>query len=235
MTVPTARRPLPQFLPWVRFPSAWIADGGLLNLRWSPGVGAGNIAALMALAVIAHHSDKDTGQAYLTWDELCDRASLSRGKLGQGLDVLSKMNLIDRAPEGRSTFRLSNFNSGQAWAMLPAKGLYSHGSVSAFRDFSLRQRAELDALKIYFLLAARRDRNTNFALINYEKIELNSGVGHNHIRRALSLLAGHGLIHISSHPSEINPYGIANVYRLVHLEPRRHPGTTGRAMELPQS
>ena len=39
-------KPLPK---WVRLPSEWINDGGLKIFRWERGIGADNIAALMAL------------------------------------------------------------------------------------------------------------------------------------------------------------------------------------------
>ena len=183
----------------------------------------------MLLAVIAHHADRNTGRAQLTWDELCAKAHLSRGKVSAGLTILTDKGLIVREPEGRSTFKLSNFGQEDRWAMLPARGMYSGESVTAFRDFHLRLRAELDALKIYLLLAGRRDRTTNVAVLGYEKIESYSGVGRGFIRPALSLLASQSMIHITNNPSSVDPNGISNVYRLVHLEPRRHPGTSGRS------
>jgi hypothetical protein len=218
-------------LPWVRLPSQWIEEYGLVQFRWEQGKGADLIAALMALAVIAHHADQETGSVRLTWDDICDCAYLSRGKLAAGIEILSGAKLIERGLGGRSRFQLSNFNPAFGWAMMPARGLYGRsGTVLAFRDFTLRARSELDAMKIYFLLASRRDRKTNTTLLSYEKISGYSGVHYNAIRRALSVLASHGLLHISTQPSDANLYGIANSYRLTHLEPRIHPGTTGRAL-----
>ena len=49
---------------WVRLPSTWIEAGGLREFRWRPG-GADNVAALLALSVIAHNAD-DTGTARAT-------------------------------------------------------------------------------------------------------------------------------------------------------------------------
>jgi hypothetical protein len=231
LSVPAWDRPKhdrPNLLPWVRFPSARIADGLLTTLTWSDG-GADAIAALMAFIVIAHHAHQESGSARLTWTQLSDATSLSRAKLGAGLFILSEFFLIERGTEGRSTFRLSDFNPQQGWAMLPARGLYGpSGSVTAFRDFTLRGKAELDALKVYLVLAARRTRNINATLLSYDKIHLYAGVHPTHIRRALSVLAATNLVHISTMPSEINQFGIANMYRLAHLEPRQHPGTVGR-------
>ena len=223
------RHDRPNLLPWVRFPRVHIAEGGLTGLQWDESGRASATAALMAFLVIAHHASQETGNARLTWTELSDCTSLSRAKLGEGLDILASSKLIERGVEGRSTYRLLGFDPDEGWAMLPARGLYGReGTVIAFRDFTLRSRAELDALKIYLLLAARRSREINATLLSYDKIHLYSGVHPTGIRRALSFLAAQNLIHVSTMPSETNQFGIANMYRLVHLEPRKHLGTIGR-------
>jgi hypothetical protein len=155
--------------------------------------------------------------------------SLSRAKLAKGLDILSAENLVVRGSDGRSRFQLANFNPDRNWAKFPARGLYNkQGVVRAFKDFKLRSRAELDALKIYFLLAARRDRKINAANLSYEKISLYCGVHHTHIRTAISLLAGQNLVHVSSQPSAQTEYGVSNQYRLAHIDTTRHEGTIGR-------
>jgi DNA-binding GntR family transcriptional regulator len=59
-----------------------------------------------------------------------------------------------------------------------------------------------------------------------------SGVGRSYIRSALSLLASQNLVHTYKHPSMVDPFGVANAYRLAHLEPRRHTGTSGRGMDF---
>jgi DNA-binding transcriptional ArsR family regulator len=221
----------PTLLPWVKLPSTWINDGQLKWFGWSRGEGADDLAALMALMVIAHHTHRDTGYARLTWDELCSCASLSRGKLSEALKILAAMKLVERAPEGRSSFRLLNYGPEDRWAKLPARGLYSGDSITAFRQFTFRLPAELDAMKLYFLIAARRDQATNATLLTIDKLADQSGVSRNNISRATSLLASLGLLHVSNIPSEINPNGVANVYRLAHLESRRHPGTIGRGAD----
>lgn len=220
---------LPTLQTWVRLPSAWIGEKGLYQFEWARGTGSDNIAALMALMVIAHHAEQETGKVRLTWEELCDRTSLSRAKISKGLDILSERGLISRGRDGRSRFQLANFNPAEGWAMLPSRGLYTRqGVVRAFNDFKLRSRAELDALKLYLLFAARRDRKLNAAVISYEKIWFYSGVHPNHIRTAISLLASQGLVHVSLQVSSQSEHGTANLYRLAHLETTRHLGTIGR-------
>lgn len=221
-----------ELLPWVRLPNHWVETGELRNLRWKPGEGADQTAALMVLTVITHHADPDTGVAELTYDALCEKASLSRAKVSAGLGVLADRGLILRHSNGRSRYHLENYDPSSGWAQFPARGLYRNGVIAAFSEFRLRVRTELDALKLYFLFASRRDRQTNMAKITYDKIEEYSGVQRDYIRRALSLLAAQGLVHVEQVPSALSENGVANAYRLAHLNTSRHMGTIGRRYDL---
>lgn len=216
--------------PWTKLPSGWIEAKGLKEFRWLRGQGANDLAALMGLTAIANHVDGQTGIARLTYDELCDVTGLSRAKLSAGLGVLTDLKLIERTPDGRGTYRLGGYNPTSGWAQFPAHGLYRNGTIMAFNVFRLRQVAELDALKLYFLFASRRDRRTNLAMISYEKIEEYSGVSRNNIRRALSLLSANSLVYVDYVASLRNEDGVANAYRLVHLNQHLHMGTNGRRM-----
>jgi DNA-binding transcriptional ArsR family regulator len=223
---------------WVPLPSWWINEKRLRELRWgADGKGSDNSAALIALAVITHHAND--GMAKLTYSQLCKATGLSRSKLSNGLDVLEKMGIVDRAPHGRSTYALKNFDIERSgvhekfrWAMLPAQRLYSAGRAFAFSEFKLRSETELNALKLYFLFAARRGRDTNMANISYDKIEEYTAIERHHIKAAISLLAALSLVYVEHVRSENNDYGIANAYRLAGLDSYRHLGTRGRAMDL---
>lgn len=218
---------------WVRLPSAWIDAGRLAELRWAgDGVGSDNTAALMTLAAIAHHADGATGISRLTYDALCGATGLnSRSKLSNGLDVLEGLNVIERTPEGRSSYKLRDFDPQGGWAKLPAKRLYAGGRIVAFDDFKLRSPAELNALKLYFLFAARRDRRTNMAKIGFDKIESYTGIDRHRIKAASSLLATLGLVYTERVPSKTNDIGVANAYRLMGLESYVHMGTRGRGID----
>lgn len=154
---------------WVRLPSNWINDRGLRSLSWkNGGKGADHIAALMALTVIAHAADSETGVARVTYDHFCQATLLSRAKVSKGLDALEHIEVIEREPAGaRSTYKLANYDAAGGWAKFPSKSMYSSGTIAAFTDFQLRRVAELDALKLFFLLVARRDRHMNVANIGY--------------------------------------------------------------------
>lgn len=227
-SITTQAKKLPE---WTKLPTGWIENKDLREFRWAGGKGSEYQAALMVLVVVANHIQADTGIARLTYDDLCGLTSLSRLMVSRGLDVLSERGLIEREPNGRSTLLLGSYDQKSGWAKLPARGLYSNGVISAFTSFSLRKRAELDAMKLYFLFASRRDRNSNMAKISYEKIEEYSGVTREHIKRALTILGANALVHIEHVPSAISGEGVANAYRLVHLNRRRHMGTIGRGMD----
>jgi hypothetical protein len=216
---------------WVKLPNAWIEDGGLRDFQWKRGSGADELAALMVLAVIGHHADPEEGIAQLTYDDLQWKAALSRAKIAAGLKILGEREIVEQRTKGRGSYRLAGYDPHEGWAKLPARGLYRNGSVAAFDHFNLRRPAELNALKLYFLFASRRDRKTNMANISYEKIEEFAGVPRNRIREALSVLAANGLVHIEHTASRIYEQGVANAYRLAHLDSSRHMGTTGRRLE----
>ena len=208
---------------WVKLPSRWIENGGLKKFLWKNG-GSDNTAALMALIVIAHHADEDTGMAKMTYDDLCKATDISRAKLSKGLCLLEDRGIIKRWQNGRSSFQLVGFDPKRGWCKLPASRLYEEKVVEAFRHFYLRSKTELNALKLYLLFAARRDRLTNFAIISFDKISEYSGIQRNKIKAATSLLASLSLVYIEPVPSKTNDY-VANAYRLTGLDSYRHMGT----------
>lgn len=217
---------------WVKLPSSWIEAKGLQKLKWSKdGVGSANTAGLMCLAAIAHHADADSGIAQITYDQLCAVTGLSRAKVSDGLDVLASLDVITRKQGGRSALGLANYDPTKDWAMIPAKKIYAGGRIIAFDTFRLRNPHELNAMKLYFLFAARRGRDTNMANISLDKIEDYAGIDRSRIKPATSLLSAAGLIYVEHFTSRQSEHGIANAYRLVGLHPRLHMGTVGRALD----
>lgn len=213
-------------LGWVRLPSAWITEGGLRRFSWRKGRNSAETAALMTLIALAHRTDQETGVAKVTYDELTEAISVSRTVLADALELLASRGRIQRDVAGRSTFGLADFSADEGWAMLPAKRLYHAGQIIAFRDFHLRKVEELDALKVYLLVVAGRDRKRNRTFMNYDQITERSGVPSNRIRTALSILALNHLVHVELTDRE--SIGVTQSYRLPQIEPRQHGGTVGR-------
>jgi len=218
-------------MTWVRLPSAWINNHGLKELQWKgDGIGSDNTAALMALTALAHNADEQSGIAKLTYGDLHSITRLSRAKLANGLDVLERIHVVERTPEGRSTYRLSGFNPNEGWAKFPAQSMYASDRIAAFDEFRLRKACELNALKLFFLFVARRGRDTNMANISYGKIVEYTGIERARIKPAMSLLAALSLVYIEHLPSNTYASGIANAYRIVGIDSYNHMGTRGRGM-----
>ena len=215
---------------WVKMPPDWTTDGSLRSFKWSGGDGSASTAALMAYAALLHRMDDASGEVKATYDQLCATCSISRAKLSAGLRALEDRELIETIPKRNSRYSVLNYDANSGWAKFPAQGLYSGQSITAFNNFHLRSIAELDALKLYFLFAARRDRETNMAHITYDDIEKYSGIGRARIKAGLSLLAVNALVHTEHVPSKFSEHGIANAYRLAHLHSNRHLGTQGRSV-----
>lgn len=220
-------------MPWVRLPSGWINyRGGLKDLRWQgDGVGSDATAALMALTAIAHHANELSGIARLTYDALCFITGLSRAKLSNGLDVLEKIHVIERMPDGRSTYKVSNLGGQSAsWGKLPARSMYVAGRIDAFSELRLRKEVELNALKLFFLFVARRNQKTNMASLGYTKIQEYTGIERAKIKSAISLLAALSMIYVEHRPTDLDPSRVANAYRIVGVDSYIHMGTQGRGM-----
>ncbi len=213
---------------WVKCPSAWIvADNGLRN--FTPTELATNASALMCLTIIAHQSDRETGISKVTYDHFQITMGKSRAIVSRGLKTLLGANLIETTG-ARGTYRLVNYNPNEGWFKLPCKALYSAGKISFFDDCNLRQKAELDALKLMFLFAAFRDNDSNVAAISYDKITERAGIPRERIKRATSVLAANGIAYSEQMPSSKSEIGVAFGYRLRGIDSRRHQGTLGRSL-----
>ena len=99
-----------------------------------------------------------------------------------------------------------------------------------FDELHLRKVVELDALKLWYFFAARRDNSDNLAKATYDQISEATGIARSRIKSALTLLAANALIYVERIPSSTNDYGVAHAYRLPQIDPGRHMGTNGRAM-----
>ncbi len=213
---------------WVRLPTAWIEEGGLKALRWQDGAGSSNVAGLMLLSVIAHRADDDGLASHVTYDVFCQATGLSRTMVASGLSILYGHGLVEKSKDAQSAYQLCNYDPAKGWGKLPARGLYRQDRIPAFHDLHLRKVTELDAMKLYFAVVARRDNATNWARMSYETIEHYAGIPRNRIRSAISLLAASHLLHVDHLASQDSEFGVSNAYRLAHLETSRHMGTTGR-------
>jgi hypothetical protein len=214
-------------MPWVKLPSKWITseNSGLKNFTATDA--AKNTAALMCLTVICHEADQETGIANVTFDTFEKVLSKSRTTIAAALNVLRDQNLVADGVN-RSTYKLVSFDPKSDWAKLPHKSLYlKNDFMPFFSDCTLRKRTELDALKLFFLIAAFRDNSSNITMISYDKIETRTGITREHIRRAISLLINNGLANTELRANK-QAYGVVQGYRLTGIASYIHAGTQGR-------
>lgn len=212
-------------LSYVKFPTWWFERHNLAQLSWARhGVSAE--AALMIMLVMIHNADQGDGSCRLTYNEIQNATGLSKTSIAGGLGILEG-NLISK--KSNSNFCIIGFNPERGYAFSPAKNLYdSSGALRFFNELKKRKYIELDALKIYFTFMCRRDRKTNYAHMTYDQINAYSGVNTKDIRSALSLLIVHKMIHVDILKNNIENKRISSGYRITHLEPRKHMGTTNR-------
>lgn len=212
--------------PWVKMPTGWIADGRLRELVWDQH-GSARTSALMLLITAAHFAD-EMGRVKLTYAHLHALTGISRTLISRGLGILNAMGLLIPDPDERSVFRVMNY--GQTpWGKLPAKGLYIQGGqIGLFAHFHLRHPAELWALKLYLLLIALRQNETNLARISYKTIALRAKMSEPSIKKGLNLLLLHGMVHIE-HLPRADGTGVFTAYRIPQIDPYRHMGTIGRS------
>jgi hypothetical protein len=212
-------------LKWGRFPSDWVSERRLRKLLWK-NYGSKANAALRVYLTMAHRLIEDDGVVKATYDEIEIGANLARQSVANGLGVLEELELIERAVAGKGTYRFINYDPERGWAQVPSRPLYLNGGFRPFKDWTMRKKAELDALKLYLFIAAGRDTEFNETFTTYDKMRKATGVPDARITTGLSLLTVSGMIHAIE--KDRAGFGISRSYRMVGLDTRRHPGTVGR-------
>jgi hypothetical protein len=227
---------------FVKMPSHWITDQTtpkLSQLKWGGQNNAGKVAALMLYIAIAHNVNpepnreySETGFAKLSYSDFEKIVGLSRAKIADGLKILEELGIVAiNKGEKTSVYQLVGYNPKQGWAKLPYRHLYHEGCIKVFNEFHLRKKTELNALKMYLLVAAFRNNDLNHTIISYEKINHYTGIPENDIRSAISSLVNLNLIQVDRAPSEVvkDAEGWTmkskNIYRLVGVK-GRHLGNT---------
>jgi DNA-binding transcriptional ArsR family regulator len=88
--------------------------------------------------------------------------------------------------------------------------------LKLLHELSCKSVADLNALKLYLLLSAHRDKVTQYAMIGYTKIEEATGMWRENIRRAISILIEHGLVRVEQEKTP-GEYNTPNRYRILGL------------------
>jgi hypothetical protein len=222
---------------WVKMPTKWILNKEnppLVGFQWKGNDKSAHISAIMLYLTISHHVNDtpnrqfpEIGHAKLSFTELMDITDISRAKVAEGLSVLTAKGLIEKIVTDKTNiYRIYNYGVG-SWGKLPAKLLYDKSMkyIMAFKHFNLRIKNELNALKLYLLLVAFRNNDTNYATISYKTITYYTGIHRNEIKSAISLLINIKFIQLDKTSSEMDPDKTVNLYRIVGIDRYRHSGT----------
>lgn len=214
---------------WGRFPSEWIASGNLKQFAWKQ-VGTRGIAALRIYTVLAQRLRDDNGVVRASYEALTENANLSRPSVSAGLRLLEQRGLIHtgEAAGGKGRYKFPGYNPNKGWAKLPAQKLYDGAQFRPFKTWHMRSKVELHAMRLYLLIAARRNNEFNEAFLTYEKIHEITGMKDEQITSGFSLLSASSMIYVTNHNRE--GHGVARGYRIVGIDPFRHRGTTTREL-----
>ena len=228
---------------WVRLPTKWILNeeenSYLKSMRWnSKGANSHNTASLMVLLAIASNtSHRETrrnpqvGKVELSFTDLTNITSISRKLVSEGLKKLISAGLIEKNTLKKVNQYTLCGDLQSGWGKLPAKKLYDQRveSIKAFKNFKLRSKVELNALKLYFLIVALRDNEANSSLMTYETITKYTAILRNDINPAISLLVSSEMVRVDKIESTKFEKAVVNSYRLVGINPYNHAGTSGKS------
>lgn len=214
---------------WVRMPSPWVQNYGLRRLKWATGQGSNNTAALMVLVAIVHHVEHESDTSYITYEDLMVATNLSKAKIAAGIKILAAEGIIVQKVDGRSSFKVVGFEDGVRWGKMPARGMYTGKVINAFRDFTLRNQSELNAMKLFVLFVVRRNNKSNMVELSYDKISEYTDMPKNRIRSAITLLGSIGLVHLERSVVQDGSGSMFNAYRLPFIDPYGHPAAQVRS------
>lgn len=188
---------------WSRMPSGWVIHHKGLR-PFSGSALARSVAALkvyLALVVLVDHRSQDLapGAVAVTYSRLQDLTSLSRTSISAGLrslhDQIDSIRGVGRRPSEYSLKGYPRVAGQGGWAKVPAEFLLSRKTL---RHFSPRSRSDLAALKLYLLVLALRQSDSNEAAVSYERIIDYCNLTRNLVSRGMSRLIELGMISVSS-------------------------------------
>lgn len=206
------------FMPWVQMPCVGLNEF-LNQLSWKKnqdGSAAKDVAALMIYVVFLIVRTQEDIQkpidfpeflllppdtitsiienvAVITYEQLEQATGLSRSLIQQGLSRLVELGqIISRGSNQKRTY-IIKWPSGR-WAKLPCRAIAKASGIMPFKTFSMRNKHELNALKLYLYLATIRDGTSYHSEVSYELINTRLGIQERDIRRAINILIAADLL-----------------------------------------
>lgn len=188
---------------WHRLPTAPVLEA-LPQMTWSRAGGvqpAAETAALMlfiALNFMVSTSTDEQNQFHAvaegTYVDLGEATGLSRALISAGLQRLQALGLI--APEGSHQKRRYKITwpAEHRFFKLPCQAITNGNVIAPLKNFTMRSKHELHALKLYLYFASIRGNYLPYSMASYETIFARTRIPERDIRRAISVLIGAGLL-----------------------------------------
>jgi hypothetical protein len=219
---------------FAQIPTSWMKDDKphslLRDFKWNSKEKSDYIASLLLYICIAQHIPRKREEISISYSQLSGLTSLSRAKISSGISILKDKEIIYVAGENKTnSYGLLWRENDKGWAKLPAKNMYNtdNSLIEPFKNFHLRRKTELDALKLYLILVAFRDEKSNSTVMRYETISDYTGIAMNDIKSASSFLVTQNMINVDK--SAIDDYEQKrwrNSYRIIGIKNYRHAGNT---------
>lgn len=226
---------------FAKCPTAWILKAGdetsdpLDGLRAfsvkEVGVGIAALKIYIAIVLKANFNPNKefalAGCARISFTQFSEQLDISRAMVAQGLKKLVAENLVEIVHEANSNVYRLNHYDVLGWGKVPKRHMYSGDRQAGIRKlvlFTLRHRSHLNALKLYLLIIALRDRKLNVTRIKHERIADYTGISKNDIRHAISVLIEFELIDVDRTAAEATKLRPANHYHICGLS-RFRPAT----------
>ncbi|WP_150685793.1 helix-turn-helix domain-containing protein [Pandoraea iniqua] len=163
-----------------------------------------------------------TTRVAVTYSEFEDLTGFSRATISGALELLEGMNAITSERVGRRRYYdLPQTAVMGDWCQLPQKHLIggtASGVLRRLTTLPTSRRACLNAMKLYVLLLAYRNRRINIAAIGYDKIMELTGMRRQDIPEASSLLVAHELIRAQGETDDMQIEYRSKRYRVIGLE-----------------
>lgn len=191
-------------LLWVKLPSSEIVNGILGREFSSPANQNDDIAALKLLLVFAlfGREVRRTGgllthhkiESMMTYDQLCERCSLSRTLVRKGLVRLFDTRLIEKLGEKRVTYIFAG-DARKSWCKLPRKEVVNtDDNIPALAAILNRYSYERNALKLYIYILSVRNNSKCHVDLSKQIIKKQTGIKCAEIEGATSYLLSIGLL-----------------------------------------
>lgn len=153
-----------------------------------PSTGA-SIAALKCFLAVSIQADFKSDSATVSYNDFEALTGLSRPMIKKGLDVLFDLGLLT-VGKGYAHKYTAAPVTDTYWAKIPTELLKRH-----LKDIGNRGAIPLGALKIYILLAAKRNNSYDWTALTYKTMEESTGIRRADIRASLSVLYSARLLH----------------------------------------